>query len=52
VHPVRLDAIALRIDLHLRHRIVILHILLADPAAALNRLDTFLKIIRLNRSRG
>ena len=37
--------VALWINLHLRHRIVVLHILLANLAAVLDSLDALLQVV-------
>jgi hypothetical protein len=45
MHPIRLNPITLGINLHLRHHIIILHILLANLTAILNSLDAFLQVV-------
>ena len=42
--------IGLRINFHLRHHIVILHVFLADVAAILDNLDSFPQVICSNRA--
>ena len=45
MHPVCLDAIAFGVDLHLRHRVIELHILLANGSAAFHWLNTLSQTI-------
>lgn len=47
-HPVRLDDVALRINTHLGHDIIKLHVLLADIAAVPDSLDAFLEAVGLD----
>ena len=44
-HPITLDRIRLRIDLHLRHQIIPLHVLLPDVPAILDRFDPFFEAV-------
>lgn len=45
VHPIGLDAVALRIDFHLRCAIVKFHVLLANNSTAAHWLDPLLQIV-------
>jgi hypothetical protein len=48
MHAIRLDPIILRIDMNLRHLIIMLHILLPDRPAPLHSLHALLQTIRLD----
>ena len=45
MHPIGLDAITLRIDLHLGRFVIELHVLLADVATVLDGLDAFHEVV-------
>ena len=50
--PISLDDIALGIDLHLRHRVVVFHILLSDVAAVLDGFDAFAQAVGADGAAG
>jgi hypothetical protein len=50
-HPIRLNAIRLRVDRHLRPRIVELHVPLAYVAAIFDRLDALAQLVRVDDAR-
>jgi hypothetical protein len=52
MHPISLNPIILRINFHLGHHIIELHILLSNLAAVLNRFDSFLEVIGGDCARG
>ena len=45
MHPIRLDSIALRIDLHLGHHVVVFHIPFGDVAAVLDGFDARTEVV-------
>lgn len=48
--PVSLDRIALRVDAHARHGVVVSHVLLADGPAAPDGLDALAQVVRLHHA--
>ena len=49
-HAVRLDDVAFRVDVHLGHGVVVLHVGFADGSAVLDGFDALLDAVGLHRS--
>lgn len=52
MHSIRLDPVALRIDLHLWHNVIMLHVLLSDLSTILHGLNLLVQAIRFDSTVG